>query len=454
MKWCLAESRRRLNRVKILKGKSMSLHQDVARARLAIRFKVAGDDLVPFKGCLGTTNLAKSFTLSATGIYAGTKHIVRKAFEPGRSPPDNHLVHRKAGVDEDTALRAQGEEHCREITELLDADAAYDEQLALEMLVVGMPASSLTGDDAQDEYFYNNKVRSKDKAHGCRRITSRTWPTDPVSKEIASRFVLSKNALAQLIRFSDVFRERFERCTQNMDVESPTLARRCKDLASAKHRFDSHSKPFGRSCLYLPALIDTAQSILDERGKGSGEGKAAYDFLEFLATDGEERLLLLGMMSDAGNDNLAFVSCFDDEDADKSSLAAEVEHLFVNITYLFNRGGVLDTGYTYHVRQILEQPRLIHLDGCVVSIGGSRKLTDDLFAKCLLRMQAWADLAREVVAAEFPNFEALSSFDVFNLKTTVVDPDTSFAKLASLLRVGKTTQNPMLAKNGVTMGIG
>ncbi len=78
---------------------------------------------------------------------------MRKAFEPGRSPPDNHLVHRKAGVDEDTALPAQGEEHCREITELLDADAAYDEQLALEMLVVGMPASAVMGDDAQDEYF-------------------------------------------------------------------------------------------------------------------------------------------------------------------------------------------------------------------------------------------------------------------------------------------------------------
>lgn len=101
---------------------------------------------------------------------------------------------------------------------------------------------------------------------------------------IAGVLVLDKKAIAQLVRFSPVFRERFARNVHRMH-SNPTKAKKIKDLASAKHRFDSHARPLARASLYLEALLNTAQQIYDERGPRSPEGESAGAFLEMMGDE-------------------------------------------------------------------------------------------------------------------------------------------------------------------------
>ena len=134
------------------------------------------------------------------------------------------------------------------------------------------------------------------------RITSRTWKADPALKAIAEHYVLKKNSISQLIRFSDVFKDRFERHCKNVE-NNPASAKRVKDLASCKHRFNSHSKPFGRMVLYFDAVLRTAQQIHDER-KNTAPGKYAAEFLTGVTV---ESALQLAMLADAGDENECLV---------------------------------------------------------------------------------------------------------------------------------------------------
>ena len=111
------------------------------------------------------------------------------------------------------------------------------------------------------------------------------------------------------------------------------MAKRIKDLSGAKHRYDSYAKPLGRCCLYLPAVLAMAQSVVDERGQATSEGRGCLRLLNFIS---EARLILLGMVADASDESLAFVRFLDDESCDKSSLAHEVFHFLTNITHPAN----------------------------------------------------------------------------------------------------------------------
>ena len=74
------------------------------------------------------------------------------------------------------------------IAEALNANARADEQLAGQMLQLGGGVlDDIGGNDLGSEapvlsadMFPHLKVINKDKPHGARRITSRTWKCDPL----------------------------------------------------------------------------------------------------------------------------------------------------------------------------------------------------------------------------------------------------------------------------------
>ena len=78
--------------------------------------------------------------------------------------------------------------HITRIVEVFNADAAADEQLAGQMLQLGGgapvdPGGAGPGSGApvlSADLFPHLKVINKDKPHGARMITSRTWKCDPI----------------------------------------------------------------------------------------------------------------------------------------------------------------------------------------------------------------------------------------------------------------------------------
>ena len=75
-------------------------------------------------------------------------------------------------------------------------------------------------------------------------------------------------------------------------------ASRIRNIASAKHRFDTHAVPFKRGVVYWHALLRTAQQLQDER-KGERDGKDAATWLQLVE---EESCMQFAMLADSSEE--------------------------------------------------------------------------------------------------------------------------------------------------------
>jgi hypothetical protein len=206
----------------------------------------------------------------------------------------------------------------------------------------------LSGARSNTAFFPNLLVRQRDKAHGCKRVLSRAWMSDPFLKNVANKLVLDQGAIAQRIRFSPVFRQRFKKYTGELTGNQSS---RIKDLASAKHRFTSHSVPFGRAVLYFVPLVRCAQSILDERGRSSSEGR---DASLWLAELNDETACQLALMADCADEALILNRFLDADGYDKTALTSELVNFLKKVTWMVEERGALTTGYTLYMTQTLK----------------------------------------------------------------------------------------------------
>ena len=152
--FCLAEAHRRLEREFLLKAASIVLHQDARAGRLLIRYSACSTDLQVMKGCLGHD---RGFGSTAEDVCRAVERVLRKF-----CTKNNEGV----GVLADrTKLLFSQELHdiIRQKVEILDADAAADEQLAGRTLRKTSLVSAAEG------LFPNVKVCIKDPSHGSRR---------------------------------------------------------------------------------------------------------------------------------------------------------------------------------------------------------------------------------------------------------------------------------------------
>ena len=108
------------------------------------------------QGVIARATFVKDFSLDAVGITKATKAIIARFCTPMLDPP---YCHSPPATSPDEQLQM----HIRQITEVFDADAAADEQLAGQMLA-GVPD---TGEE--EPYLSNVRVQNRDKAHGARR---------------------------------------------------------------------------------------------------------------------------------------------------------------------------------------------------------------------------------------------------------------------------------------------
>lgn len=152
MIFCLAEAKRQTERQFLSNCKCVAIHQDGRKGRLLIRYCAVGANLEVRRGCLGHV---RSYGSSNEDIARGTERILRSFATSFSGAPAGSCCEEKY----DQSLN----DHLRFKVEILNADAASDEQLAARC----MRKTSLLQTTAA--LFPNAKICLKDPAHASRR---------------------------------------------------------------------------------------------------------------------------------------------------------------------------------------------------------------------------------------------------------------------------------------------
>lgn len=443
VKFCLAEAVRIATRLRLKEAKAITIHSDGSKGRLLVRGQMCGASLQPHHALLGFGSLED---FSAAGIAATLIGLI-KAFATHLHGIDKLLDNDQDGPNIGPILDEDLLRHILACIEVFNADAAADEQLAGTLLTdESVQPNEIVHENVMDEVaapdspwrgvLPNVKIVNKDKPHAARRVTSRTWKADPFLNQIATEVVMGKTSIVQLIQWSDVMRTKYGRAVRALQL-NPMWRHRSDKFYAAKHRFDSWAAPFARLCLTFDAVVSTAQVTHEER-RSEAVGRHAKHFLSLVT---EELMLCLGMMADAGEENLRFVRFLDTEHVDTTELATELQHFTNRIVVLFEQGGCLKTGFTAWMIELLSQERVLYIDHNPKRVGGLPPLEMSVVVfRCLQRFRAWCTLAKSVLAAEFPAFEAMQTFSVLSLRSDDHRCDVDHERLCSSAKLEKLAQ--------------
>ena len=113
------------------------------------------------------------------------------------------------------------------------------------------------------------------------RVILRPWRADAFLSETANVLVWQKQSITKLLEYSHVFMGWFQQYQDKMET---SVTHSIRNVSYAKHHFDGASKPLGRMCLKLEAIVMTAIRVARER-RGKVEGRKAEEFLAFLNTE-------------------------------------------------------------------------------------------------------------------------------------------------------------------------
>eukprot|EP00973_Karenia_brevis_P030158 4156789-Karenia_brevis.AAC.1 len=117
------------------------------------------------------------------------------------------------------------------------------------------------------------------------------------------------------------------------------------------------------------------------------------------------------MMSDAATETMNLIRKMDTESLDNTQLSSVIQQFLDHIHYMFYQRGVLEvSGHTTFIIKWLET-KTTHfvVRGAGMSIGG-HKIKASALNKSMEHMQAWVQLTKACVEAEFPSFSLLHAF--------------------------------------------
>lgn len=130
-----------------------------------------------------------------------------------------------------------------------------------------------------------------------------------------------------------------------------------------------------------------------------------------------ERIVMLALMADCGDDTLALTRFVDTENTLTEDLYWELDSFLQQITMLYVDREVLNLPtYTRWALDMLKnKPLLIVSRGRSKLLGNRAGVSQDIVNRCLKRLACWVRMAHEVAAAEFPDFRVVVSFSIFSL---------------------------------------
>eukprot|EP00435_Cladocopium_sp_Y103_P022118 s3625_g5.t1 len=399
----------------LAKAAEIALFRDERKGRILLRFRAVTEDLDMWCGMLGQERDAGTGGLNLT---AATEKIIRRAC--GRWFG--------AGSEKQQAFvkLALFKKVCSSIT-TITVDSALDELLSGEM----MRTSVLTPDNKL--LCPNLRSVIRDKAHSSRRLTSRPWSADETLKETIHFFCGGPGSVARLIQHSPEIRRLFESFSADTDN---TLRSAVVNFRSAQHRFESHTKPLGRTCLFLHACVRTCLQLF--RTRTDNAAKKAKLWIQKLD---DESALLAAMLADAADSSLQLTRKMDSEEMDPATITQDICHYLQEIQALFVHGEVLQRfGYTSTMLQTLKQPLVYQLGPLSKCLGSQAGVKQEIKDRCLTRMKIWVKLAKEALEAEFPSFELGQAYKVFNLETGRKDAvEQDLARIAQICQLNKVT---------------
>jgi hypothetical protein len=154
MRWCLAEAIKDIERSHIKHSIAVALHQDAREQLFLVRYAAVTKDMHVMRGVLG---IARNFGTTSDDICKAIVDICKQFCTPRLSPP--HVDKHNLMANNDLF------EHLRLIVEVVDADAAADEQRAIRILQGTAKSMAIT----QRAFFPNLKVVLRDRTHAATR---------------------------------------------------------------------------------------------------------------------------------------------------------------------------------------------------------------------------------------------------------------------------------------------
>lgn len=299
--------------------------------------------------------------------------------------------------------------HIRTKFRALTVDSAGNEVAAGENM---MSEVSCTAHVPGVEAFAPNMTFIiRDKAHGSRRILSRPWMCDDYLAAVAGSLITDSGSLAQLIQHSDDLRAIYNEASKNSSCQYVSTS--FSHMRAAKHRFESMCTPLSRICLDWEACIAFLARVCIER-PGDRAGVFAAATLQGLD---EEIMLQAALLADASDECMILIRFFDQREVDNAKICTEVKRFIEAISLLFYEERIwVVEGHTKVCLDFLQKQTHFLVNGQLRSVGGPRVITGELRTRVLKRMQAWTVLAKEVVRAEHPEYEVVSSFSCFDLE--------------------------------------
>ena len=258
-------------------------------------------------------------------------------------------------------------------------------------------------------------VRHYDQAHGARRLTSRPWSADDFANEVVETLIFARESLCMIISNSEEFQRWLKSNLNRPDCQN-AVDTTAASAGIRKHRWDSTCIPLARAVLRHHAFTRTAIQIASTR-KGDFPGDCAEYFLFFVSgPQGIKRLLMLGMLADAGDESLLIVRAHDKKKADPAETAFWIASYVRRIQTLFLESECLKLGYTKVMMDTLKTPLVYVVRGAPLQCGSQQGATPDDQQYCLAKMKCWARLAIATAAAEFPEFCTMHAMSIFSLR--------------------------------------
>ena len=401
IKFCLLEAMLEADRAFMKRAETLVLLRDERHGRLLLRYAVCTRDLETRRGTLAVMRDYDSPT--ADNLVKATKRGFKQFCTLRLGKP--RTMSGLPGPEVDRELL----HHMRMITEMFVNDSASSELLAADI-----SRGRRGNTDGDEEAFTPNvKLVGRDLAHCARRVLEKPWKAEEHLSNLFEGTVWHKHSVVQIIDKSDVFRQWFRDYATQVSKRSGKPC--ASNLSSAKHCFESCSKPLGRFILNLVAVFKTCHRISVTRDSSHGEGGLVRNWL---ATVSSEDLLQLALLADAADEGLVLVRQMDREQFDLATLHSSVGDFVERVRMLFKEGGcmTMEHSFTQHCMDLLASGQLQMLPR---SGGGQHRVlgpaTDDEVRRCVARMSTWADMAKAVVEAEFPDFLAINAFAVFAL---------------------------------------
>ncbi|CAK0890745.1 unnamed protein product [Prorocentrum cordatum] len=355
-----------------------TIFQDARKGKLAVRFIAAS--LQPLRRChghLGTIDLAADFGLDAMAIQDATLAVIKRFCACRWGAPGAPAA---AAMAPDPVLL----QRVQKSVEVFVSDAAADEIRAGMMLA----GQTVRGEVA--------------KVLPCLRV------------------VLHEKSPTKLIQYSEQFSAWFQKNISAIEPHLRAVAKpsnAVKDLRYAGHRFESGQLPLARSVLYFPAVIATLVQVEKTRPNSSAEAKAVTNFMNELDS---EKALQLAMLADAGGEHYQLMRLLDYEGFPADDLSFNLSAFVDRVSTLFGAGGhpamAVQTDYTFtgHMLKLLKHPIKLPGNGVHV-LGCPNGVAPAVQERCLKRMINWVASVVDTLKAEFPSFETIQAWGVFNV---------------------------------------